>query len=158
MKEELWKTPRYRLIALGDFNATISSKIKGSDSWEFVLGHNNSDKVDTNGNDKQLLKWFLKNNMRITNSLFQTKQIHHEIWRYAATGKWKRIDYICTCDWIFKMVKSCRAYIRPSKLFDTDHRLLVMNISFPKTKCDLKFQLSRKVTTTSKLSLDLQSL
>ena len=157
-KEELDVTPSYKLIALGDFNASISSKSKDSGSWDSILGTNNSDKIDTNGNGERLLKWCLKNNMKITNTLFRTKRIHRETWRHAATGKWKRIDYICTCDWIFKMVKSCRVFIGPSGLFDTDHRLLVMDVHFPKTKRDLKFQLSRAVTPAPKPSLDLQSL
>lgn len=98
--------------------------------------------------------------MKITNSIFRTKRIHRETWKNAAaTGKWKRIDYICTCDWLFKMVKSCRVFIGPSTRFDTDQRLPVMDVSLPKTKRELKFKLSRVVTSAApKPSLDLQSI
>ena len=157
-KAELDQNPSFKSITLGDFNASISSKSKDSGSWDSVLGHNNSDRIDTNGNGERLLKWCLRNKMKITNSLFRTKRIHRETWKHAATGKWKRIDYICTSEWIFKMVKSCRVFIGPSARFDTDHRLLVMDIAFPKTKLDLKFQLSREVRPTPKPSMDLQSL
>ena len=33
-----------------------------------------------------------------------------------------------------KFVKSCRVFIGPSAFFDTDHRLIVMDIEFPSTK------------------------
>ena len=57
------------------------------------------------------------------------------------------------------MVTSCRVFIGPSTRFDTDHRLLVMDVSFPKTKRELKFKLNRAVTSAApKLSLDLPSL
>ena len=45
------------------------------------------------------------------------------------------------------------------RYFDTDHRLLVMDVSFQKTKRELKFKLSRAVTSAApKPSLDLHSL
>ena len=157
-KEDLDRNPSYKVVALGDFNATISSKSKDSGSWNSILGHNNSDKVITNDNGERMLKWCLKNNMKITNSLFRSKRIHRGTWRHAATGKWKRLDYICTSNWVHKMVKSCRTFIGPSGQFDTDHRLLVMDITFPKTKRDLKIQLSRSKPPIPKPTLDLQSL
>ena len=157
-KEELDNNPSFKCITLGDFNASISSKSKDSGSWDSILGHNNSDRINTNANGERFLKWCLKNKMKIINSLFRTKRIHRETWKHPATGKWKRIDYICTCNWIAKMVKSCRVFIGPSSRFDTDHRLLVMDLAFPKTKRDLKLQLSRAPTADPKPSLDLESL
>ena len=130
----LEKNPRYKLISLGDFNATISSKSKESGVWDDILGHNNPDKIETNGNGERLLKWCLKHKLKIMNSIFRTKRIHRETWRHAATGSWKRIDYICTTEWVSKFVRSCRVYTKASAAFDTDHRLLVMNIDFPSSK------------------------
>ena len=40
-----------------------------------------------------------------------------------------------------KFVHSCRVFIAPSLLFDTDHRTVVMDLSFPSTKYLLRKQL-----------------
>ena len=123
-KTYLEGTPKYKLVTLGDFNATISSQSKESGAWKSVLGHNNSDRVETNDNGERMLMWCLKNRMKIMNTVYRTKRIHRETWRHAATGQWKHIDYICTTKWVSKFVRSCRVFIGPSALFDTDHRLL----------------------------------
>ena len=142
-KLEIDKSPSYKLIVLGDWNATISAASKLSGAWDSVLGCNNPDRVETNGNGERMLGWCLKNKMKILNSIFRTKRIHRDTWQHAATGKWKRIDYICTTRWLSKFVQSCRVYIGPSLLFDTDHRLLVMNISLPGSRRDLRIRVSR---------------
>ena len=48
------------------------------------------------------------------------------------------MDYVCAPSWVLKFIRSCRVYIGPSALFETDHRLLVTNIVFPATKRELK--------------------
>ena len=106
-KKDLDDNPRYKLVTLGDFNATISSQSKESGSWEPVLGHNNSDRVETNNNGERMLAWCLENHMKIMNTCFGTKRIHRGTWRHAATGKWKRVDYICTSNWVSRFVRSC---------------------------------------------------
>ena len=140
-KIELESQPKFKLITLRDFNATISSKSKDSGAWDAVLGHNNSDRVETNDNGERMLAWCLKNRLQIVNSRFRSKRVHRETWRHAATGKWKRVDYICTTDWLMKFVRSCRVYIGPSRCYDTDHRMVIMNIAFPCTKEQLRKQL-----------------
>ena len=90
-----------------------------------------------------MFAWCLENHMKIINTCFRTKRIHRGTWRHAATGKWKRVDYICTSNWVSRFVRSCRVFIGPSALFDTDHRLLVMDIEFPSKKMELRHQLSR---------------
>jgi exonuclease III len=130
-KIELDKTPKYKLVTLGDFNATISSESKNSGAWESIIGHNNPDLVKTNSNGERMLTWCMKHQMKVMNTIFRTKRIHRETWRHAATGMWKRIDYICTTRWVSKFVRSCRVFTGPSPLFDMDHRLLVMGIEFP---------------------------
>ena len=144
-KSALGKTPKFKLVTLGDFNATISSQSKTSGDWDSVLGHNNSDRVVTNDNGERFLTWCYQNQMRIVNSMFRTKRIHRATWQHAATGKWKRLDYICTTSWVLKFVRSCRVYIGPSKMFDSDHRLLVMDIDFPCSKKDLKAELRQGI-------------
>ena len=84
-----------------------------------------------------MLSWCLQSSMKIVNSIFRTKRIHRSTWRHAATNTWKRIDYICTGKWLSKFILNCRVYSEPSKDFDTDHRLLIMNMAFPRTKKEL---------------------
>ena len=54
------------------------------------------------------------------------------------------IDYICAGQWVEKLTKSCRAYVGTKRTFDTDHRLVVMNITFPKSKHDLHVQVCKR--------------
>ena len=157
-KQQLDGNPRYKVITLGDFNATISSHSKTSGTWDKILGNNNSDRIQTNDNGERMLKLCLQNNMRILNSIFRTKRIHRETRRHHGTGDWKRIDYICTTPWLERYVQSCRVHTKASLPYDTDHRLLVMNISFPSTKRDLKHQLSRSKASVSKPIVDYRAL
>ena len=140
-KKKLDETPKFKTIVLGDFNATISSRSKASGVWDAILGHNNSGRIETTGNGEKLLAWCLKTKMKIVNSIYRTKRIHRGTWYNSIIGRWKRVDYICTTGWVLKFVRSCRAYTEPSKLFDTDHRLLVMNIDFPVSKKHIKLTL-----------------
>ena len=88
-KEELEQKPKYKVVTVGDFNATISSHSKECGSWDTILGHNNPDRQETNSNGERFLTWCLQNRMKIMNTFFRSKRIHRESWRHAATGKWK---------------------------------------------------------------------
>ena len=48
--QALKKTPKFKIVSLGDFNATVSSQSKSSGAWDNVLGHNNPVRVTTNDN------------------------------------------------------------------------------------------------------------
>ena len=157
-KKDLDADPKYKVLTAGDFNATISSSSKESGAWDNVLGYNNSDRVETNNNGERFLKWCLHHNMKIMNSFFRTKRIHRGTWRHPRTRKWKRIDYMCTTGWISKFVKLCRVYVGPSSLFDTDHRLLVMDIKFPSSKKQLHYHLSRQHNTDDVVKTNFQAL
>ena len=91
-----------------------------------------------------MLQWCLTHHMKIVNSIFRTKRIHRDSWRNSNTGLWKRIDYVCTSRWVMKFVRSCRVYTKSSDPFDTDHRLLVLDLQFPTTKKLLQHRLSRQ--------------
>ena len=49
-KTNLDLTPKYKVITLGDFNATISAASKDSGSWNDILGSNNPNLRETNNN------------------------------------------------------------------------------------------------------------
>ena len=137
-KKELDANPSYKVATLGDFNAKISSTSKECGAWDLILGNNNSDRVETTNNGERFLKWCLEHKMKMVNSFFRSKRIHRGTWRNPKTERWKRIDYICTTEWMLKFVRKCRVYIGPSPLFHTDHRLLVMDVQFPSTKRHLQ--------------------
>ena len=79
-------------------------------------------------------------------------------WVHDATRKWKRLYYITTTPWVSRYVTQCRAYSGPSPLFYTDHRLLVMNISFPSSKKILRKQISRRKLQNQKPRTDYGDL
>ena len=56
--------PKYKLIVLGDFNATISRESKNTGVWDAVLGHN-FDRVETNGNGERFLSWCFKTKCKL---------------------------------------------------------------------------------------------
>ena len=157
-KQYLDKMPKFKLIALGDFNATISAHSKTSGAWDSVLGHNNSDRVETNNNGERLLTWCSKSKLKIVNSIFRTKRIHRGTWQHAATGKWKRLDYVCTTSWLMKFVRSCRVYIGPSRMFDSDHRLLVLDMEFPDATHGIQAELIKGRSEPRRLRRDLNVL
>ena len=157
-KNRLDDCSSHKVITLGDFNATIASESKDSGAWDQVLGHNNANRIKTTENGERMLEWCLKHKMKILNSLFRSKRVHRGTWKNPRSGRWKRIDYICTSEWLQKFTTSCRVFIGPSVLFQTDHRLVVMDIKFPHTKRDLKHHLSRIVSPEEKCRMDVKAL
>ena len=57
-----------------------------------------------------------------------------------------------------KFVRSCRVYTKSSDPFDTDHRLLVLDLQFPTTKKFLQHRLSRQNMKQPTPKTDLTSL
>ena len=112
----------------------------------------------TTNNGERMLQWCLQHKMKIINTMFRSKRIHRETWRNPITGKWKRLDYICTTKWVSKFIKSCRVFTRASNAFDTDHRIVVMNLQFPATKKQLKIQLSRTEVREPKPKINFLAL
>lgn len=48
--------------------------------------------------------------------------------------KWRWVDYICTTRWFANFFLGCQPSVRWTfRLFDTNHRLQVINIEFPFT-------------------------
>ena len=87
---------KYKLVTLDDLNATIGLDSKESGAWDSVLGHNYSDRVETNNNGERLLSWCARNHMVLANTMFRSKRVHRETWMHPRFKQWKRINYICT--------------------------------------------------------------
>ena len=137
------KSSKFKSIVLGDFNATIGMNSKLHGAWDKVLGFNNSDLIDTNDNGDRFLKFCLEHKLHILNTIFRSKRIHRNTWLHAATGTRKRIDYITTRGFLFKLTTSCRVYNGATKLFDTDHSILVMSIKSPIKMKSFRFKKCR---------------
>ena len=131
--DEMLKFNRYKSIFLGDFNATIGMDSKNSGAWDSILGSNNSSVNKTNENGESFLKFCSERKYRILNSIFRTKRVHRGTWMHPPTGIVKRLDYIVTRNYISKFINSCRSFRSAASLFDTDHYMVKMTLSYPTT-------------------------
>ena len=152
---ELKTFSKFKTILLGDFNATIGMNSKRSGAWDHVLGFNNSDTVFTNDNGEFFLKLCSEYKLKIINSIFRSKRIHRGTWLHSVTGKKKRLDYITTRGFVSRFVQSCRVYNGASKLFDTDHSILIMSLKFPQKN---KKRFLKRNTIPPKQKLDISVL
>jgi hypothetical protein len=58
---------------------------------------------------------------------------------------------------MMKFVRSCRVYICPSQLFETDHHMIIMNVEFPSTRKQLQQRLVKPICEPA-LKTDFQAL
>ena len=65
-------SPNLKVMMLSDLNVTISSSSKESRVWDYLIGYN-SDRYETNGNGKRILRYCENRKLRIMNSMFRTK-------------------------------------------------------------------------------------
>ena len=61
------------------------------------------------------------------NTIFQSKHIHRFKW-YSPSGYLKRIDYFLVDNFLRQCSTNCRAYRGASKEFESDHRMVVLNM------------------------------
>jgi hypothetical protein len=109
------------VVAAGDLNART-----GNLTVPELIGHNGEIKL--NGNGKCLRDWCTFNNLRITNTFFNHKDIHKYTWE--ARGTKSIIDHIIANEKIWPKVMEIRVYRRAE--IDTDHYFLISKIKIPK--------------------------
>ena len=124
--------PNFRIMIGGDFNSTI-----GNDNVPTKYVGKFNDNLETNDNGCHLISMCHKLKLCAVNTMFQTKQIHRYTW-VMPTGFTKRIDYFVTDEFLFRCTTNCRVYRGASAEYESDHRLLVLDM-----KCKTKQQ--RKV-------------
>lgn len=126
--------PSYKILIGADMNATIGCDSFGS--WSH-LGPNN-DNLKTNDNGTRLLSLSEECKLFIMNTFYHSKKIHRHTW-YSPTGFTKRVDYILA-EWHLKKLSSnCRVYRKATVPFETNHRLLALNCSFPSKRNQKSF-------------------
>ena len=128
----------YKLAIGGDFNATI-----GIDCAQSAYVGRNNDLEETSYNGTKLIEFAESNKLYIMNTMFQTKTSHHRWTFKSPIGYFRRLDYILTEWYVKRVVQNCRVYPAVSDAFDSDHRVVVLDASFP-TKKTIRQIFSRK--------------
>ena len=129
-------------IALGDYNATISSSTQSRAAWSGVIGPVSPD--STNDSGDRLLQMCAIHDLAITNTWFQRKHIHQYTWLSNDGRTKKMIDHILINRRWLSSVPNCRTY-RGVELGNADHRLVAADIR-------LKLRVMQKAQTTKPIN------
>jgi exonuclease III len=106
-----------RLILCGDFNARVG---RDSDAWKGTIGKHGLGKMNENG--QRLLSFCTENDLCITNTMFQQRDMYKGTWMHPRSKTWHLIDYFIVRRKFLKDVQLTRA-MRGAECW-TDHRLI----------------------------------
>ena len=129
-------------IALGDYNATISSSTQSRAAWSGVIGPVSPD--NTNDNGDRMLQMCATHGLTISNTWFQRKRIHQYTWLSNDGFTKKMIDHILINRRWLSSVRNCRTY-RGVELGNADHRLVTADIR-------LKLRVMQKAQTSKPIN------
>ena len=136
-----------KILLLGDFNARVGADHESSDC---ALGHYGVGNENANGT--MLLSLCTRNQLVITNTLFQQKEQFKTTWMHPGSKNWHLIDYVITRKRDVQDVLHTRAMCGPCAW--SDHKLV---------KCKMALKAKKPVRhfrqkLVSKLNVDkLQS-
>ena len=125
--------PSFKLLVCGDFNATIGTDCIDSD---YVGLYNDSDPTSFNGT--KLIETAQNNGLYILNTMFPTKSSAHRWTFKSPLGYYRRLDYILGEWYVKRASQNCRSYPAFSKPFDSDHRVVVLDVNFPSKRSNKK--------------------
>lgn len=139
----------FKLIILGDMNATIGGASHGS--WN-CLGSAVDVGKQTNANGERLLKFCDSLGFTLENT--RRHRIAKPTWR-SATGYTKRIDYIVTDKFLRLRTLNCRTRMGSSLWFTTDHYLQECNLRLPKSIKQLKRECKKSNSNKPRPDIDV---
>ena len=145
LSEEISRAPRHDMtMVIGDLNASTGQDRHGIDS---VLGPwTNS--AARNRPGESLIDMCLLNNMVITNTFFQHKEIHRNTFQGSqVNSKPKMIDYVLVNRRFRTSVLDTRVYRAASGFIDSDHELVISTVR-------LKFRARRRPPARPRLNTE----
>ena len=110
-----------KLVVMGDLNARVGDNVK---VWGEVIGKQGE--AVENGNGKRLLQFCAENDLVVTNSWFQHKDIHKFTWECRGRNQRSIIDYFLVKQGMRKQLRDVKV-VRGAEI-GSDHYLLVMVI------------------------------
>ncbi len=134
------------LMVVGDFNARVGSSARGGDPvWGGVRGFHGVGKMNEAGGE--LLTFCALNELAITNTFFEKRNIHKNTWQHPGNKKWHCIDYVIMRQ---KQKRLCTdvSVVRSAECW-TDHKLLKAKLQFqiqptsPPKKTRARYAVSR---------------
>ena len=145
LNREIKKTPRHdMLLVIGDFNAKVGQDRHG---YEVAMGHEGIG--DRNENGSRLLECCVDNELVVTGTIFQHKNIHKHTWN-SPDGKTKNlIDHILVNRKWIKSVRDTRSF-RGADV-GSDHNLVICNVKLSLKAVKKQGKSLRKVYNTDKL-------
>ena len=108
------------MLIIGDLNARIG-KQKHFTS-ENVVGPHAIDHINENG--QRLVDFCTKNNLIISNTFSQHKQVHQTTWMYPKNKKWHMIDYTLLNRKFRSSIEDVRVHRTAAGAIGIDHHLL----------------------------------
>ena len=144
--------PSFKLLVGGDFNATIGTDCTPN---EHVGKYNDDEPTSFNGTN--LIDTAQSHKLYLFNTMFATKSAAHRWTFKSPLGYMRRLDYIMGEWYIKQAVKNCRSYPVASEPFESDHRVVVIDMDFP-TKRMNKEIFARKRNTVKKRIPNIQKL
>lgn len=130
-----------KVVVMGDWNAHVGFS---SSEWPKVIGKFSSQGQDAKG--KLLLDYCVANQFRITNTFFEHREAHRMTWKRSVNGvcdgdaQSSCIDLFLVENDLFAKVTDTR--VRRGAELESDHRLVVCSMHFPKA--------SRKLVTVGR--------
>ena len=140
--------PNDMIIIMGDLNARVG-QVQPRKTATTSVGPFTVDPENENGS--RLIDFCDLNNMIITNTFFNHKEIHQTSWMHPRSKKWHMIDFTLVNKKFRSSVEDVRMYRRAADVIGTDHHLM-------RVKIKMHLRNRRKQVNTKKMYVDSTKL